>query len=59
MSAIRTDLHNAEEALTISEVEFRDKLAEQTKLKNLVQKVRTLDEQITDRQEAALKTQNS
>lgn len=54
MTSARTDLHNAEEALTIIEAEYRDKLAEQTKLKNLAQRVRTLDEQTEDRREAAL-----
>ena len=54
MSIARTDLHNAEEALTLIEAEYRDKLAEQTKLLNLSQKVKTLDEQILDRKEAAV-----
>ena len=54
MSAARTDLQNAEEALTLIEAEYRDKLTEQTKLENTAQRVKTLDEQIADRQEAAV-----
>lgn len=54
MMTARTDLHNAEEALTLIEAEYRDKLAEQTKLANLSQRVKTLDEQIADRKEAAV-----
>ena len=54
MIAVRTDLQNAEEALTLIEAEYRDKLTEQTKLENTAQRVRTLDEQIADRQEAAI-----
>ena len=54
MMTARTDLHNAEEALTLIEAEYRDKLAEQTKLANLSQKVKTLDEQTAERKEAAI-----
>ena len=54
MSAARTDLQNAEEALTLIEAEYRDKLTEQTKLENTAQRVKSLDEQIADRQEAAV-----
>ena len=54
MAAARTDLQNAEEALTLIEAEYRDKLTEQTKLENTAQRVKSLDEQIADRQEAAL-----
>ncbi len=58
MITARTDLHNAEEALTIIEAEYRDKLAEQTKLATLAQKVKTLDKQIVDRKEAAEKAKH-
>ncbi len=58
MITVRTDLHNAEEALTIIEAEYRDKLAEQTKLVTLAQKVKTLDEQIVDRKDAAEKAKH-
>lgn len=54
MTTARTDLHNAEEALTLAEAEYRDKLTEQTKLQTLTQKVRALDEQIIERREAAV-----
>ena len=50
----RTALQNAEEALTIIESEYRDKLAEQSKLANLVQRVKALDAQITDRSDAVI-----
>ena len=50
----RTELQNAGEALTLIEIEHRDKLAEQTKLANTVRRVKALDEQIIDRQEAAI-----
>ena len=52
----RSDLNNAEEILTLAETEYRDKLAAQTQLQNLVQRVRTLDEQIKDRAEAVKQT---
>ncbi len=54
MTEARTDLQNAEEALTLIEAEYRDKLAEQTKLATLAQRVKTLDEQIIERKEAAV-----
>lgn len=54
MTEARTDLQNAEEALTLIEAEYRDKLTEQTKLTNLVQRVKALDEQIIERQDAAI-----
>ena len=54
MQIARTELQNADEALTLLEAEYRDKLTEQTKLNNLVKKVKVLDEQIIDRQEAAV-----
>ena len=50
----RTALQNAEEALAIIESEYRDKLAEQSKLANLVQRVKALDAQITDRSDAVI-----
>ncbi|MBQ7578317.1 MAG: hypothetical protein IJT21_08640 [Synergistaceae bacterium] len=52
----RTELQNAEEALTLIETEYRDKLAEQTKLNNLAQRVRALDGQIIERSEAVINT---
>lgn len=56
MTEARTALQTSEEALMLAEAKYRDKLTEQTKLDNLVQRVRTLDEQIIDRQEAAVTT---
>lgn len=55
MAAARTELHNAEEALTLVEAEYRDKLMEQTKLNNLVMRVKALDEQTAERKDAAIK----
>ena len=54
LTEARNNLQNAEEALTLIEAEFRDKLTEQTKLANLAQRVKALDEQIIERQEAAV-----
>ena len=54
LTEARTALQNAEEALTIIEAEYRDKLAEQTKLANLIQRVKALDAQITDRSDAVV-----
>lgn len=54
LTEARTALQNAEEALTIIEAEYRDKLAEQTKLANLIQRVKALDAQITDRSDAVI-----
>ena len=51
LTAARTDLHNAEEALNLVEIDYRNKLAAQTKLKNLIQKVKILDEQVNERQQ--------
>ena len=56
LTAARNELQNADEALTLIEAEYRDKLAEQTKLAALAQRVKALDEQIVDRQEAAINT---
>ncbi|MBQ7733088.1 MAG: hypothetical protein IJT58_03605 [Synergistaceae bacterium] len=50
----RTELQNAGEALALIEMEHRDKLAEQTKLAGTIRRVKALDEQITDRKEAAI-----
>ncbi len=58
MAEARTALQNAEEALTIIEAEYRDKLTEQTKLANLAQRVKGLDAQITDLQDSALQARN-
>ena len=58
MTEARNDLQNAEEALTLIEAEYRDKLSEQSKLGNLVQRVKALDVQITDRQDAAIQARN-
>ena len=54
MQIARTELQNADEALTLIEAEYRDKLAEQTKLNNIVKQVKILDDQISERQEAAI-----
>ncbi|MBQ7193602.1 MAG: hypothetical protein IJR98_04460 [Synergistaceae bacterium] len=51
-------LKNADEALTIIEAEYRDKLAQQTKLANLVQRVKTLDAQILESQDAVSQARN-
>ena len=56
LAVARTDLQSAEESLTLIEAEYRDKLAEQTKLKTVAQRVRALDSQITERTEAAINT---
>ncbi len=58
LTEARNDLQNAEEALTLIEAEYRDKLSEQSKLENLVQRVKALDVQITDRQDAAIQARN-
>lgn len=58
LTEARTALQNAEEALTIIEAEYRDKLAEQTKLANLAQRVKALDAQITDRSDAVIQARN-
>lgn len=58
LTEARTALQNAEEALTIIEAEYRDKLAEQTKLANLIQRVKALDAQITDRSDAVIQARN-
>lgn len=56
LAVARTDLQSAEESLTLIEAEYRDKLAEQTKLKTVTQRVRALDSQITERTDAAINT---
>ncbi len=48
LAAIRNDLKNSEEALTISEIEYRNKLSEQTQLNNTILKVRELDRKISE-----------
>ncbi len=58
LTEARTALQNAEEALTIIEAEYRDKLAEQTKLANLAQRVKALDAQISDRSDAVIQARN-
>ena len=58
LTEARNDLQNAEEALTLIEAECRDKLAEQTKLANLIQRVKALDAQITDRSDAVIQARN-
>ncbi len=52
MTTARAELRNAEESLTVIEAEYRDKLAAQTQLQNIVQRVKALDAQIKDRREA-------
>ena len=54
MANTRNDLHNAEEAFTLIESEYRDKLAEQTNLNNIAQKVKALDKQIKERQDGVV-----
>ena len=46
MTTARAELRNAEEALNVIEAEYRDKLAAQTQLQNIIQRVKTLDSQI-------------
>ncbi len=55
MAQARTNLQSAGESLTVIESEYRDKLSEQAKLNNLAKKVKTVDEQLKDRQESAVK----
>lgn len=52
----RNNLQNADEALTIIESEHRDKLAEQSKLANLIQRVKTLDAQLVEAQDTVTRT---
>ena len=54
LTEARTALQNSEEALAFIEAEYRAKLAEQSKLENLAQRVKALDKQIIDRQTAAV-----
>lgn len=58
LTEARNALQNAEEALTIIEAEYRDKLAEQTKLATLIQRVKALDAQILDRHDAVIQARN-
>ena len=58
LTEARNALQNAEEALTLIEAEYRDKLAEQSKLSNLIQRVKALDAQITDRSDAVIQARN-
>ena len=58
MTEARNALQNADEALAIIESEHRAKLAEQTKLSNLVQRVKTLDAQLLECQDAVYQTKN-
>lgn len=58
LTEARNALQNAEEALAIIEAEYRDKLAEQTNLSNLSQRVKALDAQIVSRQDAAIQAKN-
>ncbi|MCR4819076.1 MAG: hypothetical protein K5841_08995 [Fretibacterium sp.] len=51
ISVARDELHGAEEAVTLLEGKFRDKLAAQKRLAETAQMVRDLDRQIQDRQE--------
>ena len=52
MTNARAELRNAEESLNVMESEYRDKLAAQTQLQNIIQRVKNLDAQIKDRKEA-------
>ena len=58
LAKARTDLQNAEEALTLIEGEYRAKLTDQAKMETLVQKVKALDVQTKDRREAAASAQS-
>ena len=53
ISAARDELQSAEEAVTLLEGEFRDKLAAQKRLGETAQTVQELDRQIQDRREEA------
>lgn len=52
MTAARTELQNAEEAFTVKESEFRDRLIAQKRLAETALAVHDLDRQLRDRQEA-------
>lgn len=52
MTAARTELQNAEEAFTVKESEFRDRLIAQKRLAETALAVQDLDRQLRDRQEA-------
>lgn len=58
MTNARTELRNSEEALNLIEGEYRDKLAAQTQLNTLAQRIKALDEQIKDRRDATVQTRN-
>ena len=58
MTKARAELRNSEEALNLIEGEYRDKLAAQTQLNTLAQRIKALDEQIQDRRDAAIQTKN-
>ena len=58
LTEARNAVQNADEALTLIEAEYRDKLAEQSKMSNLIQRVKALDVQITDRQDAVVQARN-
>lgn len=51
MTAARTELQNAEEAFTVKESEFRDRLIAQKRLAETALVVQDLDRQLRDRQE--------
>ncbi len=54
----RAELSNSEEALNLIEGEYRNKLAAQTQLQTLAQRIKALDDQIKDRREATAQTRN-
>ena len=54
----RTGLQGAEEAFSLMEGEFRERLTEQKRMAETVQKVQDLDVQLLDRQETASELQN-
>ena len=58
MTTARAELRNAEESLNVIEAEYRDKLAAQTQLQNIVVRVKALDAQIKDRKEAVNQTRD-
>lgn len=58
MTKTRAELRNSEEALNLIEGEYRDRLAAQTQLQTLAQRIKALDEQIKERHDTVVKTKN-
>lgn len=55
IASARAEVQSSDEAFSIAETGFRDKLTEQTKLLDVVKNVQDLDKQLLDRQETAEK----